>query len=231
MSDESFDERRFSDREVREILKRAVQDTPGHQVSRRSGHSLAELKAIAVEAGIDPQRLEKAARSVALEKRNRSGGLLGTPRVLSLERTVEGTFDPADTPQMLAAIRRRMSGKGEVQEIHGSLEWGVSGESSERHITVTPREGRTTIAATSNLTNAAIITYIPGGIIGTIGVFVLVAALEEIGLGVLGLFLIPVLFMVLRLIMKNIGGREAEKLEGVVDDLARFVETDQDAPA
>lgn len=223
MDDAPADETRFTDREVREILQRAVAPVPKGGGASGGGHSLAELRAIAGEVGIDPQRIEAAARSVALERHGRSGALTGAPRLIALERTVEGTLDPADTPKALAVIRRRMGQKGEVQEIHGSLEWSVTDEFVDRHVTMTPAADGTTISATSNLLNATIVTYMAGGVIGSVLLFAL--------LGDIGLFLIPVLLVVLRFTLKGIAGREAEKLAALVDDLTRFVGEDEDAPA
>jgi hypothetical protein len=59
-----IDERRFTDRDVREILKRAVQNGPADALASSRAFSLAELKAIGKEVGIDPARLEDAARAV-----------------------------------------------------------------------------------------------------------------------------------------------------------------------
>lgn len=224
MDDAPIEETRFTDSEVREILQRAVARRPEHGVASGSGYSLAELRAIAGEVGIDPARLDAAARSVALERRSAASRLLGAPRVISFERTADGVFDPAGTPQILAAIRRRMGEKGEVQEIHGSLEWSVSNDIVDRHVTMSPAAGSTAISASSNLTNTIILAYFPGATIGSV--------LLLAGLGEIGLFLIPVLLVVLRFVMAGIAGREAEKLETVVDDLARFVVTeDEDATA
>ena len=46
MPDTPIDERKFTDREVHEILKKAVARAPSQALVQREGLSLAELKAI-----------------------------------------------------------------------------------------------------------------------------------------------------------------------------------------
>jgi hypothetical protein len=114
--DMPIDERTFTDAEVREILKKAVeravrQRSPGAtstDVARSEGLNLAELKAIAAEVGIDGAHLEDAARAVVQVGGNRPSRLLGGPRVLNFERTVPGEIRSADTQEIVSRIRRLM---------------------------------------------------------------------------------------------------------------------------
>ena len=62
MADTPIDERKFTDREVREILKKAVERGPSGALAKSEGLSLTELKSIGEEVGIEPARLEDAAR-------------------------------------------------------------------------------------------------------------------------------------------------------------------------
>jgi len=225
MTDTPLPERRFTDQEVREILTKAVERTPSQGLVRRDGMSLTELKAIGEEVGIDPVRLEEAARAVAQRGGNASNRVLGAPTVLTFERKVPGEFDPADTPEILSVIRRAMGYQGEVNEIHGSLEWTAKGDSGERYVTLSPREGMTTICSSANLSNAAVLTFLPAGIMGLItslvGLIKFVQDGSQIGL-VVCLAVIPVLYPILRTIFGKIAGAEAAKLQQVVSDLARL---------
>jgi hypothetical protein len=226
-----MDERRFSDEEVREILKKAVEKRPSRSLVKAEGLSLAELKTIGGEVGIDPDRLEDAARAVVLRGENRPSGLLGAPTVLHFERKVSGDLDPEDTPNVLSLIRRTMGSQGEVDEIHGALEWSAKGDSGERCITLSSREGTTTITGSANLTNAAVLTYLPPGIVGVISAIVGLIETVESGslVGVVFfLALVPVLFGVLRTILNKFVGSEAKKLEHTVEELARLTEGSQE---
>ena len=108
MADTPIDERKFTDREVSEILRRAARDASSNAPVKREGLSLTELKAIGAEVGIDPNRLASAAQAVALESGSRSSGLLGGPSVLNFERKVRGEVSPANMPEILSVIRRTM---------------------------------------------------------------------------------------------------------------------------
>lgn len=227
MVDTPLDERRFTDQEVHEILKKAVEKAPSRALVKSEGLSLAELKAIGGEVGIDPARLEDAARSIALGGGNRPDRLLGGPTVLHFERKVEGELDPKDTTEILSRIRRTMGRQGEVNEIHGALEWSDKGESGERYVTLSSRDGTTTIRASANLTQAAVVTYLPGGILGFIATLAGFARFAKSGSEValiIGLTALPILYPILRTIFKKISSSESAKLQRVVDDLARLTE-------
>ena len=147
--------------------------------------------------------------------------------MLNFERRVEGAFDPADTPEILSLIRRTMGLQGEVDEIHGSLEWSGKGDIGDRYVTLSSRDGATTIRGSANLSNTAVLTFLPPGIIGLIvsmvGLIKFVQDGSLIGL-VLSLVVIPVLYPILRIILRKVSGSESAKLEQVVDELARLTE-------
>lgn len=227
MTDRTLEERRFTDREVREILKRAVEKAPSRALVKSEGLSLAELKAIGEEVGIDPARLEDAARAVASKGVDRPVRILGAPTVLDFERRVSGELAPADTPEVLSVIRRTMGRQGEVSEVHGSLEWSAKGDSGERYITLSSRDGTTTIRGSANLTNAAVLTYLPAGIIGLVASIVgLVGFVQDGALaGLVVCLAVPfVLYPALRAAFRTVVGRDSDKLRRTVDELARLTE-------
>ncbi|MEX0891535.1 MAG: hypothetical protein WEB88_05135 [Gemmatimonadota bacterium] len=219
-------EPRFSDRQVKEILRKAVEESPLARPRGSRGLSLTELHAIGAEVGIDPARLDHAVRAVTGPAAFRPNLVLGAPLRLSFERTVGGTPRPDRTAEMVALIRKGMGAHGEVSEVGGALEWSASGEVGKRHVTVAPREGGTAIYGTADLANAAVVTYLPAGILGTtvslIGFFASANDGSVTGMLLFPLIL-PVLYLVLRTILQTITGREAERLHRVVDELAGFV--------
>ena len=231
MAETPLDEKKFTDREVREILKKAVEKAPSRALMKSEGLSLAELKSIGEEVGIDPARLEDAARAITLRSGNQPNQILGGPTVLNFERKVEGEFDPEDTPEILALIRRTMGQQGEVNEIHGSLEWTVKGDSGERYVTLSSRDETTTICSSANLTNAAVLTYLPAGMLGIILSLVGLTQAAEAGslLGMVAfLSVIPAVYATVRTVFKKISGSESAKLQTVVDELARLTEGSKD---
>lgn len=227
MAETSIDERKFTDEEVWEILKEAVEKAPSRALAKKEGMSLAELKSIGEEVGIDPSRLEDAARAVTLRKRNPPNRLLGGPTVLNFERKVQGEFDPDDTPEILSVIRQTMGQQGEVEEIRGSLEWSAKGDASATYVTLSARDGTTTIQGSSNLSGVAVLTYLVPGFMGFIPTLVgLIKFIKDGSIPglVIGLAVLPILYPILRTIFKKISENESAKLEQVVDGLARLTE-------
>ncbi len=227
MPDTPIDERRFTEREVREILKRAVEKVPSRALTNSEGLSLAALQAIGEEVGIDPARIEGAARSLVHGSGRDTNTLLGAPRILHVERKVAGTLTPDDTADILSRIRRIMGRRGEANEIHGTLEWTATGESGERSVTLSSRDGTTTIQSSANLTSAALGIYLPAGMMGFIASFAGLAKFiksgTEFGL-VLALVTLPVLWPVLRSIFRRISRSEAAKAQQMVEELANLIE-------
>ena len=227
MAETPLGERRFTDEEVRKILKKAVERTSSKAPVKREGLSLEELKSIAGEVGIDPHRVESAARAVALGEGNQPNRFFGGPMYLDFEWKVEGELDPKDTPEVLSLIRRIMGAQGEVDEIHGSLEWRAKGDSGERYVTVTPRDGIITIRSSANLTNAAVVTFLPAGLIGVLGSVIafITAANNASAVGmVIGLGILPTVYAALRTFFGRISAKESIKLQRVADELARLTE-------
>lgn len=218
-----MDERKFTDQEVQEILKRAVERNQATGLVENEGLSLTELKEIGSEVGIDPGRLEEAARALIQADQGGPNPIVGARTALNFQRTVEGEVDPGDTPEVLSVIRRVMGKSGEVSELHGSLEWKAVGESGERLVALTSRDGNTTVSASANLTNAAIMIFCGAGIPGIFASILGItqAADADSLAGIIFFFsLIPTLYLVLRTIFGRLLTSEAAKLQQVVDELA-----------
>jgi len=69
MTDSSRDRRRYSDREMALILKRAatLQEQGPDAVAQEQSHTLTELERVAIEVGIDPRYVAEAAAAVDAE--------------------------------------------------------------------------------------------------------------------------------------------------------------------
>jgi hypothetical protein len=229
--DTPIDERKFTDQEVGEILKRAVEHPPPRALVKSEGLSLQELKAIGDEVGIDAVRLEDAARAVALERGNRPSRVLGAPLVLNFERKVDGELTPEDTPEILSIIRRTMGHQGDLAEVHGSLEWRAESETASRYVTISSKDGSTTISSSANLSGMAVSIYAPAGVVGGIlSILALITAAKngsQVGL-MLGLAIPPVLYAILRKVYRTISNSESAKLQRVVDELARLTKASRD---
>jgi hypothetical protein len=229
MTEPPIDERRFTDREIREILQRAVEKGPADALSaNRGGLSLAELKAIGKEVGIDPARLEDAARAVAQRDAPGSDPIGGVPTVVRYERTVKADLDATRTAANISVIRRVMGHHGEVSEVSGSLEWRTKGGSVERLVSISSNAGTTTIEGSANLRPAAVGTFVSGGLLAlTMSILGISSSVGDptlnIGVLVLSVGFLPMALVALRSRVKKVFRSESAKLERVVNELAELI--------
>jgi hypothetical protein len=110
-------ERTYGDDEVAEIFRTAAQPVPTGQ-----GLTLAELQAIASQAGLAPERVAEAAAALDLRREPARRSLLGAP--VSASRAIELPRAPTDREwEMIVADLRetfgatgRTASRGEVRE-------------------------------------------------------------------------------------------------------------------
>jgi hypothetical protein len=126
-------DRKFSDAEVARIFERATDDdAPEAQVAAPSpaadGLSLAQIKDIAVEAGIDPVRVERAALALArgeapaAKPRTWMGLPIGVSRTVELGRVVSDD----EWDQLVVRLRETFDARGRLQS-HGAFRQWTNG--------------------------------------------------------------------------------------------------------
>ena len=226
--DTPIEDRRFTDREVREILSQAVATRPAAGVASAEGTTLEELRAIGSDVGIDPRRVEEAARSLVYDGDTRPNRWLGGATTVRSERRVEGTFDPEDSPEALAVIRRIMGRQGEVEAIHGAIEWSDSTDAIERHLTISSKDGITTVRGSTNLSGFAGIAYGTVGSVGFVyGMISTVVMIKDAQMLPLLIFaiLLPIVYGILRTVYAKKARDEDAKLQRAVDALAALPRT------
>ena len=226
--------RRYTEAELRAILAKAVEEGGSEPHEGIDGLSLAEIKEIGAEVGIDADTLERAARLVAPGHAGRWAGFAGAPTAMSVERRVEGELDSVQMTEILSVIRSGMGKPGRVSELKGLLEWRSSGELGHRVITLSSDDGVTTVGGMADLTQAAVITHLPASLIGlmgsAVGFMVAANAGNEIGM-VFFVALVPTLLLTLRRLFARLSRSECGKLESVVEELAVLVgDSDRDGP-
>jgi hypothetical protein len=233
VAESPIDQRRYADREVREILKRAAENAPPEDLATGHGLSLAEVKAIGMEVGIDPVRIEDAARAFGPRKEPGLSPILGVPTVLQFESTVAGELDTTRAAGILSVIRRAMGHHGEASEVSGSLEWRTKGGPVDRLVTVSSTGGRTTLTGSANLRQAVVGTYVSGGLTAAMLTFIGIAAsvggdhLSIAGLALSAGFLAAA-YVSLRAMLMRVFHTESGKLERVVHELAQLAKTSGD---
>jgi hypothetical protein len=225
MSDE---ERRYDDREVGEILRKAMQAEPAKALQRGHGLSLTELKSIAAEVGIDPARVERAAHTLVQSHGSRTNPILGGPTHIELEARVPGEIGPSQTPEVLAVVRRATGHQGQVSEVHGTLEWSANTDMGNRLVTVSPGDGHSTIRAMARLGQGAALAFLPSAIGSLITIIVCLKTFADSG-SPLALVLMPLIFALLYAIPRGLWARaahkEADSFRRVVEEVGRLAES------
>jgi hypothetical protein len=218
------DDRNYTDKEVAEILQKAMEADPTRAQAGSEGTSLAELKAIGAEVGIDLDRIEEAARSLALRPTSDVNPFLGAATAVDFEARVPGVIPPEATPEVLAAIRRITGKLGETSEIRETMEWRVEGDAGSRWVTVSPSDGHTIIRASARLGQGAVISFIPAAIAAIASAIPVLNAPSADG-DPMALLLLPVvlaIYLTTRGLWSRFARKEADQLRQVVAELGKL---------
>lgn len=153
--------RTYDEKAVTAILKRASQLQARSRDDGGFGLSLAELKQVAAEAGIDP-RFVSIAASEFIHPAEPESNWWGGPLSCSLDWTIDGEIDDVAWEEIVAEARRHFKDTGEVRAWSNSREWAHSGQNSiQAHVTATSREGITRLNLFWAEPTLAVAAYIP----------------------------------------------------------------------
>jgi hypothetical protein len=167
--------RQFNEKEVAQIIKRASElQQEEAPIETSAGMSLVELEQVAREAGLDPALVRRAATDLDTRVSDRRpSAFLGAPTSLMLERTIDGEVSADEYEALVLEIQRELGGVGSASTFGRSLQWTMRGVDRRRvasrivQVTVTPRNGRTTIRIEEPLGQLAGGLF--GGLMGGLG--------------------------------------------------------------
>ncbi len=135
--------RRFTDREVAAVLRKAVEIDERRGREAGQALSLEDLREIAREVGISPGAMDEAVR--ALGRRARGPDLLAAPLTQRSVHDVDGELDRDGLARLLRVVDDRADGAGNVTEALGAVRWTSEDRFSTMQISLTPEAGRTRI--------------------------------------------------------------------------------------
>jgi len=174
---EEVEQARFSDQELGLILKRAAELQEGVSGPTASRFSLAEIKEIAAEAGIDPVHVAAAAAVVRGGAASRESWFLGAPWRFRFDQSISGEVADDVIGELIDIARRELGMQGRVTEALGAVEWYGRDSFGSVHVSVTRRGGRTSIAVLAARSDAAAVAGISGVLGSAFGGLGLAAAL------------------------------------------------------
>ena len=142
--------RLYTEKEVGEILARATEthgERPEGPSGSPAGLSLAELEGIALEAGIDPMDLRRAAVELDSGGSGASGWarITGDQLTLVREAVISGEITPTGFERVVTVVRQTAGEFGQPSVFGRTLTWQAETSSKMRTIqlVVAPKDGET----------------------------------------------------------------------------------------
>jgi len=241
MTDAEEHRRRYGDKEVGLILKRAAElQSQGQGSAAGGGLSLRELEEIAAEAGIDPGSLRRAAEELdagrAAMHDEAAARFLGGPATIRYERKLKGEISGESLELLVVPIQRAAEAHGQGGVLGGTLSWQYKSSDGARslQVIVASRAGRTRISIEER--NAGMAWGVFGGIMGGGGMGVGLGVGLGVGIGALGSALFSVAFplavlggsyFISRSVFGSVVGRRQRLLRKLLDDLTEEVEANR----
>jgi hypothetical protein len=166
-------ERRYSDLEFALILRTASEVREGPDPAPpREGLTLRQIREIAAEVGIDPDRVTRAAALLPSADDSAVTRFFGGPPRHRVEHSIPGVVPTGELGRIIDVVRKMVSTQGQTREILGGLEWTASTATTGFGASVTPREGETILQASTDRTESMAGIY--GGVgMSTVGVIAL----------------------------------------------------------
>lgn len=119
-----IDERRYDEREIAEIMERAIaNESKGASVpaTKATGLTLTQLQEIGSEVGIAPERIVDAARAVRSQALVRPAKtFLGAPRSVARVVAIPRSLNDDEWMRLVADVRATFGAVGKLSQ-HGSL--------------------------------------------------------------------------------------------------------------
>jgi hypothetical protein len=120
-------DRRYSDEELRRIIEdAALSEARGETVARsQSGHTLADIREIAKEFGIDPAAIERAAANLIASQQpaGAARGWLDFPRVIHEETVIPRPLTNDEMRRLTIQAERVVGRRGSIRETGNWVEW------------------------------------------------------------------------------------------------------------
>lgn len=131
-------ERRFTDKQIGLILKRAVELDEGSASGDGRGLSLVDLESIAAEAGIDPGSVSRAIAEMDRKKGLDAPTRLVPPPNRTEVRTLPRRFTPDEIAELMRVVDREVNAQGTVVEALGGVRWTSNTRFLNTQVTIEP---------------------------------------------------------------------------------------------
>jgi hypothetical protein len=240
MAEHDLVPRRYSEKEVGRILRRATEIQRAEPTARSpAGLTLGELEEVAKEAGIDPGYLRRAAAELEVGGESPAWRLLaGAPPGFVLERIVPGELPQSAFETLVPLMQSGTIGQGNASSVGKTLTWSSRSDSntSSQQVLVSSRDGETLIRVEERLGGFA--GGIFGGLLGGVGGGVGIGAGGALG-GALGSVALAVVFPLVIISSSYVAARSIfsahvrkrrRRMQELLDRLVERVEAEVERP-
>lgn len=139
--DDPKDRSGYTDREMRLIFERAGQLDVESGSERR--FSLAELREMGAQAGLDPADIATAA--AAIRSQPVQGGMLGAPTRFTAVSYTRKRLDEAAVAEIVLRIREATGYHGDLRNVPGGMEWRVRHPMGQIMVDFSPKDSGTRV--------------------------------------------------------------------------------------
>jgi hypothetical protein len=219
--------RRFTDREMRLIFERAGEADVGAQSDK--GYSLAEIQEIALQVGLSPTDVARAASTISSPEA--SYPVLGGPIRFHASRILESTLTDDGVASVALRIREATGLHGELRDVPGGAEWRVRSAMGLIVVDFTARGTGTRVDLTVARDDQAAVTAIGVGFAGLVaGVATAIAAANGLhvgalaGVGIGAVTAIGGAWAGIRLVWSRASRRWARKTDALMETIAEASE-------
>jgi len=210
----------YDDREAASILKKAA-ELQARRLGGEGGSRLSidDLKRIAAEAGIAPEMVEEASRQYAVRGSGRSQ--INVKRVLTVDREL----GEREYEEVVRVLRSEYGQAGTPSTLGSAFEWS-GGDVLALHMSLVPRDGKTTIAV-SQRRDGIVVAWILACIFGFLGVLIPLITMAKQGhllTGVVTALCVTLFLAVTTTLATRAGAKQADRrLDGVMDQISEAV--------
>jgi len=230
--------RKFNEKEVALIFRQATElEVPVEGQSETSpaselggGLDLQALKEIALEVGVDPTRVDQAARSLMIQPRESPLRVfLGSSPHFEMESESEAHLSDEVRGDLLREIRAVMDRQGVTGGLSGSFEWSAEDELGGRYVNISPTSGGTRLTVTGNFSSAERGAAAVGAIVTGVGTAAVVASITTVG--ALGWLVAPIVaagaIVIPRLTLGRMVARESHRMSQLATRLGTLLASRQ----
>lgn len=152
----------YDSREISAILRKATESSSAGDPDGPLGLSIDELRQLATDVGIDPDRITSAVAEIEMGSGRSERTFWGGPFSYNSQILTEGEISAGQWEEMLISIRNFFQSKGDVSTRESVLEWSSPwGTTNSAQVTALKLDGKTRISVSWNGPLTAVPFYAP----------------------------------------------------------------------